>query len=84
MHQDHVPLLPEGFETLGDTDICPVHGMVRYAAGTDFRRQLQDIEIITLQGERLLQGKRLIQDVASSGYASSQMHGLCTRQAGAS
>ena len=56
MHQDHVPALPEGFETLGDTDICPVHGMVRYVIGSESssqkERRLEDIEIITLQGER--------------------------------
>lgn len=57
MHQDHVPSLPAGFESLGSTDICPVHGMVRYAPRQDndasSTKTLQDVQVITLQGESL-------------------------------
>ncbi|KAK4048114.1 hypothetical protein OIV83_004984 [Microbotryomycetes sp. JL201] len=47
MHRDHVPTLPPGFELLGSTKDCDIHGMVRYnGAG----KSLDDIDIITLQG----------------------------------
>lgn len=40
---DHVPGVPEGFEVLGTTSICPNHSMVR-------RRRGNLGAIITLQG----------------------------------
>lgn len=52
MHRDNVPSLPEGFELLGSTDKCPVHGMVRYVDGTlPSEASFDKISIITLQGE---------------------------------
>ncbi|KAM0790985.1 hypothetical protein ACM66B_004285 [Microbotryomycetes sp. NB124-2] len=48
MHRDHVPSLPPGFELLGSTKDCDVHGMVRFGNGD--RRSLDDIDVITLQG----------------------------------
>ena len=52
MHRDNVPSLPEGFELLGSTDKCPVHGMVRYVDGTSpSETSFDKISIITLQGE---------------------------------
>lgn len=52
MHRDNVPSLPEGFELLGSTAKCPVHGMVRYAPGVDpSKASLEQVSIIALQGE---------------------------------
>lgn len=51
MHRDNVPSLPEGFELLGSTDKCPVHGMVRYVDGTSpSEASFDKISIVTLQG----------------------------------
>ncbi|GAA5964102.1 hypothetical protein JCM3765_000904 [Sporobolomyces pararoseus] len=49
MHQDHVPELPEGFESLGSTDICPIHGMVKFV-DSDGPKTLENVSILTLQG----------------------------------
>ncbi|GAA5843381.1 hypothetical protein JCM3766R1_002935 [Sporobolomyces carnicolor] len=49
MHQDHVPVLPEGFESLGSTEICPVHGMVKFV-DPEGPKSLENVSIITLQG----------------------------------
>ncbi|BGP57810.1 hypothetical protein JCM8202_002464 [Rhodotorula sphaerocarpa] len=51
MHRDNVPSLPEGFELLGSTAKCPVHGMVRYSPGVDpSKASLEQVSIIALQG----------------------------------
>jgi len=49
MHQDHVPVLPEGFESLGSTEICPVHGMVKFI-DPEGPKSLENVSILTLQG----------------------------------
>lgn len=49
MHQDHVPILPEGFESLGSTEICPVHGMVKFV-DLEGPKSLGNVSILTLQG----------------------------------
>jgi len=49
MHQDHVPVLPEGFESLGSTEICPVHGMVKFV-DPEGPKSLENVSIMTLQG----------------------------------
>ncbi|GAA5943963.1 putative amidotransferase [Sporobolomyces koalae] len=49
MHQDHVPTMPEGFESLGSTEICPVHGMVRFV-DQEGPKTLANVSILTLQG----------------------------------
>lgn len=49
MHQDHVPVLPEGFESLGSTEICPVHGMVKFF-DPEGPKSLENVSIMTLQG----------------------------------
>ncbi|GAA5899679.1 putative amidotransferase [Sporobolomyces salmoneus] len=49
MHQDHVPTLPEGFESLGSTEICPIHGMVKFV-DPEGPKTLENVSIITLQG----------------------------------
>ncbi|SCV69457.1 BQ2448_2477 [Microbotryum intermedium] len=50
MHRDHVPSLPSGFEVLGSTPICPIHGMVKYSSTASSSANLSDIEVLTLQG----------------------------------
>lgn len=52
MHRDNVPSVPEGFELLGSTDKCPVHGLVRYVDGVSpAEASFDQISIVTLQGE---------------------------------
>ncbi|SCZ97184.1 BZ3500_MvSof-1268-A1-R1_Chr4-2g07045 [Microbotryum saponariae] len=52
MHRDHVPSLPSGFELLGSTPMCSIHGMVKYfsSAPSPPSANLGDIEVLTLQG----------------------------------
>ncbi|KDE04816.1 hypothetical protein MVLG_04780 [Microbotryum lychnidis-dioicae p1A1 Lamole] len=52
MHRDHVPSLPSGFELLGSTPICSIHGMVKYSSSAPPppSANLSDIEVLTLQG----------------------------------
>ncbi|KAK4055421.1 hypothetical protein OIO90_003259 [Microbotryomycetes sp. JL221] len=53
MHRDHVPELPAGFESLGSTKDCSIHGMVRFRKRSDTQAKqsvLDDIDVITLQG----------------------------------
>ncbi|SGY76962.1 BQ5605_C005g03535 [Microbotryum silenes-dioicae] len=52
MHRDHVPSLPSGFELLGSTPICSIHGMVKYSSSAPSppSANLSDIEVLTLQG----------------------------------
>ena len=50
MHRDHVPSVPSGFELLGSTSDCDVHGMVRFAEGKDVPHTVDNISIVTLQG----------------------------------
>ncbi|GAA6017479.1 hypothetical protein JCM11491_006838 [Sporobolomyces phaffii] len=49
MHQDHVPVLPDGFESLGSTKDCPIHGMVKFV-DRDGPKTLENVAILTLQG----------------------------------
>ncbi|GAA6062032.1 hypothetical protein JCM10212_005465 [Sporobolomyces blumeae] len=49
MHQDHVPTVPESFELLGSTAICPNHGMVKFRDSSG-PKSLENVSIITLQG----------------------------------
>lgn len=49
MHQDHVPALPEGFESVGSTPVCPVQGMVRLSS-SEGAFDPACISIITFQG----------------------------------
>lgn len=52
MHRDNVPSVPEGFELLGSTDKCPVHGIVKYRDGVSpADATLEDVRIVALQGE---------------------------------
>lgn len=56
MHRDHVPNLPNGFELLGSTPACGIHGMIKLAPSTtsseteSIKFDPTKIQIITLQG----------------------------------
>lgn len=52
MHQDHVPALPDGFESLGSTSVCPIQGMVRLLPSQG-AFDPACISIITFQGAPL-------------------------------
>lgn len=56
MHRDHVPTVPDGFELLGSTPICEIHGMVKISPSANHASsqakplELKDIQVLTLQG----------------------------------
>ncbi|GAA6046751.1 hypothetical protein JCM3770_003149 [Rhodotorula araucariae] len=49
MHRDHVPSVPEGFELLGSTSDCDVHGFVRFV-DESAPHTPENIAVVTLQG----------------------------------
>ncbi|GAA5984524.1 hypothetical protein JCM10908_003383 [Rhodotorula pacifica] len=78
MHRDNVPSLPEGFELLGSTAKCPVHGMVRYVDGTrsPSEASFDQISIITLQGHPEFNSKIVNEVIAmreSKGVLSKEV-----------
>ncbi|GAA5876785.1 hypothetical protein JCM3774_003473 [Rhodotorula dairenensis] len=77
MHRDNVPSVPEGFELLGATDKCPVHGLVRYVDGTSpSEASFDKISIITLQGHPEFNSKIVNEVIAmreSKGVISKEV-----------
>ncbi|BGP42907.1 hypothetical protein JCM10449v2_006922 [Rhodotorula kratochvilovae] len=49
MHRDHVPSVPKGFELLGSTSDCDVHGFVRFV-DESAPHTAENIAVVTLQG----------------------------------
>ena len=49
MHRDHVPSVPKGFELLGSTSDCDVHGFVRFV-DESAPHTGENIAVVTLQG----------------------------------
>ena len=50
MHRDHVPTVPEGFDLLGSSSGCDVHGMVRFVEDEGVPHTVENVSILTLQG----------------------------------
>ena len=50
MHRDHVPTVPEGFDLLGSSSGCDVHGMVRFVEDEGVPLTVENVAILTLQG----------------------------------
>ncbi|GAA5836725.1 hypothetical protein JCM9279_007638 [Rhodotorula babjevae] len=50
MHRDHIPSVPEGFDLLGSSSGCDVHGMVRFVEDEGVPHTVENVSILTLQG----------------------------------
>jgi len=55
VHQDHVLSVPNGFENIASTTLCPCHGFVRFSSSSppetsDRKELLKQIQIFSLQG----------------------------------
>ncbi|POY75922.1 hypothetical protein BMF94_1006 [Rhodotorula taiwanensis] len=77
MHRDNVPSVPEGFELLGSTDKCPVHGIVKYRDGVSpADATLEDVRIVALQGHPEFNSKIVNEVIAmreSKGVISKEV-----------